>query len=161
MRIMHSKNMQCIEEIWSIKQKILQTWNLEGLKMKKSSKKFLHLQRCKNLATLLWTARWRRRSMNSASHTLRTNLLNSAWSPSPRTLRLRGISPRFLEAATLALESVPIPQSFKCPITLEVMEDPVVTVGGHVYKRSHKFEATLHRTQTRSSTGNSHATLTA
>jgi len=32
--------------------------------------------------------------------------------------------------------SDPIPESFKCPMTLELMEDPVATVDGHVYDRA-------------------------
>lgn len=37
---------------------------------------------------------------------------------------------------SLSLESFlpPVPQSFKCPITCEVMRDPVVTQDGHVYE---------------------------
>ena len=36
-----------------------------------------------------------------------------------------------LEAAAL-----PIPKSFLCPISLEVMEDPVLTVDAHVFERA-------------------------
>ena len=41
------------------------------------------------------------------------------------------------DAGAIASESVPIPQSFKCPITQEVMQDPVVTVDGQVYDIAH------------------------
>jgi len=40
------------------------------------------------------------------------------------------------EAVAVAIESVPVPQSFKCPMTLEILKDPVVTVDGQVYERS-------------------------
>lgn len=41
-----------------------------------------------------------------------------------------------LKRLPFALESVlpPVPQSFKCPITHEVMRDPVMTQDGHVYE---------------------------
>ena len=39
-------------------------------------------------------------------------------------------------AQATALETVPIPSSFKCLITHEIMTDPVVTRDGHVYERS-------------------------
>ena len=35
----------------------------------------------------------------------------------------------------IALNSIPIPDSFKCPLTLEIMRDPAATVDGHVYER--------------------------
>ena len=37
--------------------------------------------------------------------------------------------------AELVAAALPIPTSFKCPITHEVMEDPVRTVDGRVYER--------------------------
>lgn len=40
------------------------------------------------------------------------------------------------ERHSISLESVPIPSSFLCPITQEVMVDPVVAVDGCVYERS-------------------------
>eukprot|EP00929_Paragymnodinium_shiwhaense_P064711 TRINITY_DN32451_c0_g1_i1.p2 TRINITY_DN32451_c0_g1~~TRINITY_DN32451_c0_g1_i1.p2 ORF type:complete len:205 (-),score=23.25 TRINITY_DN32451_c0_g1_i1:1199-1813(-) len=42
---------------------------------------------------------------------------------------------RVERAVGLALESAPEPHSFKCPISGEVMADPVVTCDGHVYDR--------------------------
>jgi hypothetical protein len=36
----------------------------------------------------------------------------------------------------LSPEQLPIPESFVCPITQEVMTDPVCTVDGHTYERS-------------------------
>jgi len=39
------------------------------------------------------------------------------------------------EAAELSMSVVPIPRSFMCPITHEIMHDPVVTVDGQVYER--------------------------
>ena len=40
------------------------------------------------------------------------------------------------QAQVVAMETVPVPVSFKCPITHEIMSDPVVTCDGHVYERS-------------------------
>lgn len=40
------------------------------------------------------------------------------------------------EEVSLALEAVPIPGSFRCPISHDIMSDPVVTVDGQVYERS-------------------------
>lgn len=40
------------------------------------------------------------------------------------------------EAVAIALEGIPVPSSFKCPITLSIMQDPVVTCDGHVYERA-------------------------
>ena len=55
----------------------------------------------------------------------------------------RGIQPADVAAGSekdahevsIALNSVPIPDSFKCPLTLEVMHDSVATVDGHVYEK--------------------------
>eukprot|EP00931_Biecheleriopsis_adriatica_P088333 TRINITY_DN62679_c0_g1_i1.p1 TRINITY_DN62679_c0_g1~~TRINITY_DN62679_c0_g1_i1.p1 ORF type:complete len:529 (+),score=65.77 TRINITY_DN62679_c0_g1_i1:44-1630(+) len=44
--------------------------------------------------------------------------------------------PEIKSTVGLALESIPIPESFVCPITQEIMEDPVVTHDGHVYDRT-------------------------
>lgn len=38
-------------------------------------------------------------------------------------------------AVRIASESVPIPQSFLCPISQEIMNEPVVTEDGHVYDK--------------------------
>ena len=40
------------------------------------------------------------------------------------------------EALAVAIESVPVPQSFKCPMPLEILKDQVVTVDGQVHERS-------------------------
>eukprot|EP00747_Dinoflagellata_sp_TGD_P073178 gnl/TRDRNA2_/TRDRNA2_157782_c2_seq3.p1 gnl/TRDRNA2_/TRDRNA2_157782_c2~~gnl/TRDRNA2_/TRDRNA2_157782_c2_seq3.p1 ORF type:complete len:495 (+),score=56.89 gnl/TRDRNA2_/TRDRNA2_157782_c2_seq3:75-1559(+) len=41
-----------------------------------------------------------------------------------------------VQAHALAMESVPVPVSFRCPITHELMTDPVVTHDGYVYERT-------------------------
>jgi len=59
---------------------------------------------------------------------------------SAQSTRDIGIGPSPQEAlvkrSTFSVESVlpPVPQSFKCPITHEVMRDPVMTQDGHVYE---------------------------
>lgn len=40
------------------------------------------------------------------------------------------------EVAAITLNCVPIPESFKCPMTMEIMHDPVATHDGHVYERA-------------------------
>ena len=40
------------------------------------------------------------------------------------------------EHVLVAIESVAVPQSFKCPLTLDIMPDPAVTVDGQVYERT-------------------------
>ena len=37
---------------------------------------------------------------------------------------------------TLEAAALPIPSAFRCPITHEVMEDPVRTVDAHVFERA-------------------------
>lgn len=43
--------------------------------------------------------------------------------------------PHFTSAA-ISAESIPVPQSFQCPITQDLMRDPVCTVDGQVYERA-------------------------
>jgi len=44
----------------------------------------------------------------------------------------------------MTTESTPAPPEFKCPITLEIMRDPVILPDGHTYERV-AVEAALRR----------------
>jgi len=44
--------------------------------------------------------------------------------------------PGFQSEEAVAVESLPVPVSFRCPITQEIMADPVATHDGHVYDRA-------------------------
>lgn len=54
----------------------------------------------------------------------------------PARLSVRADEQEVADARGIAIESVPIPTSFKCPITHDVLQHPVVTHDGQVYEQS-------------------------